>query len=543
MGNIVNIPKAWAIYVRVSTEEQAEKGHSLAAQEAACRAMCTARGFPIGPVLSDPGQSAKDLDRPQVQRLISLVEEGRFGGVIIWRLDRLTRNLRDLLDLTELFNRTGTALASVSEQIATDTPSGRMMLSILGTFAQWERETIAERIRLGVRQRIQDGGWLGGPVPAGCKVVGDAGKRRLELEPATAPIVSPVWSMVVKGATMNDIADYLVKNDIKPPRKMGWRPATVHSLLRQQRLIGLMVDEETYKACHAVLQTRSCPARPKGGVRLSSQGRTERTWPLANLARCAHCGSSLFGYSVESRAGVRYFYLRCTKRTKRMCSAPDLPASCWEDAVCKALQMVLVDQGPYAERLNAITIELQRRAGSRQSEMAALTRERDGVKGRMKRLIDLAEAGDAPIKGIADRLKGLEKEVKAVELKIAEMEGLSSASNVDAAGVQLLLQQLQAGAVGLESRAPEEQKLVLNSLLAEVRIGHGKPITLSLWMPDLTALSGSKQTHNANDDSNIATPTAGVSCGGRGFVWSSRMVEAAGIEPASGTVRAALLRA
>jgi len=213
-----------------------------------------------------------------------------------------------------------------------------------------------------------------------------------------------------------------------------------------------------------------------------------------------------------------------------MCSAPDLPASCWEEAVCKALQMVLVDQGPYAERLNAITIELQRRAGSRQSEMAALTRERDGVKGRMKRLIDLAEAGDAPIKGIADRLKGLEKEVKVVELKIAEMEGLSSASNVDAAGVQLLLQQLQAGAVGLESRAPEEQKLVLNSLLAEVRIGHGKPITLSLWMPDLTALSGPKQTHNANNDANIATPTAGVSCGGRGFVWSSRMVEAPGIE-------------
>ncbi len=67
------------------------------------------------------------------------------------------------------------------------------------------------------------------------------------------------------------------------------------------------------------------------------------------------------------------------------------------------------------------------------------------------------------------------------------------------------MQQLQAGAVGLEGRAPEEQKLVLNSLLEEVRIGHGKPITLSLWMPDLTAPSGSQQTRNVHDDANIAT--------------------------------------
>jgi len=166
-------------------------------------------------------------------------------------------------------------------------------------------------------------------------------------------------------------------------------------------------------------------------------------------------------------------------------------------------------------------------------------KDRDAVQARIGRLVSLAEAGDVPIKGVADRLKDLQKELSALDLKVAEMEGLSSASHIDADSIQALLEQMQAGAAGLEKRTPEEQKLVLNSLLVEVRIGHGKPIGLSMWMPDLVAMAGSKSTH----EDNIPTPTAGVSCGGRGFVWSSVLVEAPGIEPGSGTVRAALLRA
>ncbi len=535
---ITTTTKPYVIYTRVSTEEQAEKGHSLAAQEKACRATCEGRGLPIGHVLCDSGQSAKNLDRPQVQRLLEMVRAGQIGGIMIWRLDRLTRNLRDLLDLVELISETNTALVSVCEQIATDTPAGRMMLAILGTVAQWERETIAERIRMGVRQRIQDGGWTGGPTPAGCKVVEEAGGKMLEVDPTTAPIVSQIWSMVANGATLNDVAVYLTEGGIEPPRKMGWRPATVHSLLKQIRLIGLLVSDETFNAAHAVLRSRSCPARPNGGARLSSQSRSERIWPLANLARCAHCGGSMFGHSAVSGKGVRYFYLRCTNKTKNLCKAPDLAAPVWEAAICKAVQMVLVDQGPYAERLNATTVELQRRASTRQVDLDVMIKERDGVQARIARLVSLAEAGDVPIKGIADRLKELEKESATLDLKVAEMEGLSSAAHIDGDSVQMLLEQMQAGSVGLESRTPEEQKLVLHSLLVEVQIGLGKPIGLAMWMPDLMALAGSKGTPQTKEP----MPTGGVSSGGHGFAWSSSLVEAEGIEPSSEHVRTPRLR-
>ena len=98
---------------------------------------------------------------------------------------------------------------------------------------------------------------------------------------------------------------------------------------------------------------------------------------------------------------------------------------------------------------------------------------------------------------------------------------------------------MQVGAVGLEKRTPEEQKLVLNSLLVEVRIGHGKPIGLAMWMPDLVALAGSKGTQQTKEP----MPTGGVSSGGHGFAWSSSLVEAWGIEPQSESVRATRLRA
>ncbi|GDY14641.1 hypothetical protein LBMAG53_35190 [Planctomycetota bacterium] len=205
--------------------------------------------------------------------------------------------------------------------------------------------------------------------------------------------------MVTKGAILNEIAIYLTEKGIAPPRKMGWRPAAVHSLLSQERLVGLLVDRVTFDACHQALEARSCPARPVGGVRLACQGRSERVWPLANLARCAFCGSTLFGYSSKGRRGGVHPYLRCTNKTKKLCKAPDLPAKAWEHAVCTALEMVLVDDGPYARRLNALTIELERRPGNQQEELSAVAKERDAVQGRIQRLIDLAEAGDAPVVG------------------------------------------------------------------------------------------------------------------------------------------------
>jgi DNA invertase Pin-like site-specific DNA recombinase len=132
-------------YVRVSTEKQAEKGVSLEAQSEKIRAMAVVQGAELLEVIVDAGESAKSLNRPGMARLQQLVDSGAVKAVIIAKLDRLTRSVKDLGELLERFQRRGVALVSVAESLDTGSAAGRLVLNIMTAVSQWEREAIGER--------------------------------------------------------------------------------------------------------------------------------------------------------------------------------------------------------------------------------------------------------------------------------------------------------------------------------------------------------------------------------------------------------------
>jgi len=124
-------------YARVSTLEQAEEGISLQVQEDSIRAYAQLHGLELTDILSDRGESGKDLDRPAARELLARVRGGEVEALIAYRLDRLTRSPRDLfLIVDDELNPRGVELISVSEQIDTRTPGGRAMMEIMGIFAQ-----------------------------------------------------------------------------------------------------------------------------------------------------------------------------------------------------------------------------------------------------------------------------------------------------------------------------------------------------------------------------------------------------------------------
>src|SRR6516225_11486199 len=145
-------------YVRVSTDRQAEQGVSLEAQEAKIRAMATVQGAELFEVIVDGGESAKNLNRPGLQRLLGLVDSGKVEAVIIAKLDRLTRSVKDLCNLLELFEKRGVALISVAESLDTASAAGRLVITIMAAVSQWERETIGERTRDALRHKRTSGG-------------------------------------------------------------------------------------------------------------------------------------------------------------------------------------------------------------------------------------------------------------------------------------------------------------------------------------------------------------------------------------------------
>ena len=134
-------------YVRVSTEDQAREGVSLAAQEAELRAYCLVKDWTLVEVIRDAGQSAKSLKRTGLERLLTLVRAGEVQAVVVYKLDRLTRSVVDLGQLVTLFAKTGVPLVSLQESLDATTATGELMMNLLVSVSQWERKVIGERTR------------------------------------------------------------------------------------------------------------------------------------------------------------------------------------------------------------------------------------------------------------------------------------------------------------------------------------------------------------------------------------------------------------
>lgn len=223
-------------YVRVSTDEQARHGVGLDVQRAKLSAYAQAMDLELVEVFSDEGASAKNLKRPGIQAALAALREGRADGLLITKLDRLTRSLMDLHHLVKqhFSEETGKSLVSMGESINTRTASGRMVLNLLGTVAEWERETIGERTREGLAFLKASGVKLGG-----CALGWDHGpmieedqRRAIVENPAELALLHRIRKFRSSGLALQWIADEM--NRLGEPTKRGgrWHASTIAYLCR-----------------------------------------------------------------------------------------------------------------------------------------------------------------------------------------------------------------------------------------------------------------------------------------------------------------------
>jgi DNA invertase Pin-like site-specific DNA recombinase len=189
-------------YVRVSTEEQATDGVSLAAQRAKLAAYASLYDLEVVAIVEDAGVSAKTLDRPGLSKVLAMVAAGEVEGVLVAKLDRLTRSVRDLGELLDGAFKRG-ALLSVGEQIDTRTAAGRLVLNILGSVAQWEREAIGERTSAALQHKRSRGELVGG-VPYGFRVAADG--VALEADAGEQEVIAVARELVAGGLSLRKVA-------------------------------------------------------------------------------------------------------------------------------------------------------------------------------------------------------------------------------------------------------------------------------------------------------------------------------------------------
>ncbi|MFC1713667.1 recombinase family protein [Candidatus Poribacteria bacterium] len=215
-------------YIRVSTREQAEDGVSLDNQRKRIKLFCDAKEWELTGIYSDAGKSGANLKRNGVQELIDDCGSGKFDVVVIYKLDRLTRSVRDLGYLIEeVFDKTDVGFSSVSDNFDTTTPNGRLVLHILASVAQWEREIICERTKE-TTEYLRSERRKFSPLPLGYEAGEDG--RLIENENELA-VVKKIKVLRKRGASYQKIADRLNDAGIPTKKNGQWYKATVRNVV------------------------------------------------------------------------------------------------------------------------------------------------------------------------------------------------------------------------------------------------------------------------------------------------------------------------
>jgi site-specific DNA recombinase len=183
-----NMPLA-AIYIRVSTEEQATKGFSLRGQEDALKNYCSALGYKVCKIYRDEGKSAKDIkNRPAMNEMLGDAESKKFSAIFIYKLDRFSRSLKDLILTIEKLKEWDIDFVSLQDRIETTSASGKLMFHIISAFAEFERNIIGERTSFGMERKTKEGGIVTKP-PLGYMMI----NKRLEPNPAKDGLVRRIF--------------------------------------------------------------------------------------------------------------------------------------------------------------------------------------------------------------------------------------------------------------------------------------------------------------------------------------------------------------
>lgn len=213
-------------YIRVSTEEQAKEGISLAAQEAKIRAYASLNDLELTAVITDAAKSGKTTDREGLQQALAMIASGEAQAIIVCKLDRLSRRVVDTLTLIEQIEKTGAAFHSIAEKVDTKSAVGRFFLTIAAAFSQMERDTISERTAAALAHKIELGEHVG-RIPYGYRLDGAA----LVEDQEEAAVIVQVMEMREDGLTLRAIADELNSRQIKTQRGGRWQAQTVKNLI------------------------------------------------------------------------------------------------------------------------------------------------------------------------------------------------------------------------------------------------------------------------------------------------------------------------
>ncbi len=449
-----------ATYTRISTDED-HQPYSLEAQAGRLESYVTSQdGWELVRTFSDQMSGAK-LERPGLQRALTEARAARFDLLLVYRVDRFARSVRGLAQLLEELDAAGVGFRSATEPFDTSTAAGRMMVQMLGVFAEFERATIIDRVIAGMERKAARGGWCVGPPPFGYQI--DDGV--LAVNESEAPLVPLMFDLyAMKRLGTRAVANWL--NDAGHRSRSGraWSHTAVTTVLRNRTYLGEvyfrgkwhpashqpLVNSEQFDAANVILNER--------GEDLSKRASVSSDYLLTGLVICELCGKHYVGNAAHGRS-ARYRYYTCHNRQRYgtgTCASERLSAEELDQAILAALLTTYEKTDLFDRAVKAAAGQAEAARARREAELATLIKELECTEERIERYLLAFEAGNLPESACAER-------VKKLATRVGELQG----RRVD------LLSELEAG----EPAAPTESDLSDLRRTVEEAIAAGSPAT------------------------------------------------------------------
>lgn len=455
-----------AIYIRVSTEEQAKEGYSIPAQRDRLTQFVLSQGWEIAGYYVDDGYSAKDMDRPELQRLLQDISDGQIDVVVVYRLDRLTRNVSNLDDLLRHFEKHKVGLKSATELFDTTTAAGRLFLYMVAVLAQWERENLGERVRMGLEEKVLQGGWHGSTPPFGYDL-GENGK--LVVNEKEAQVVRKMYELYIKGMGDNKITVWLNKRGYTTKAGYSWSHTTVRYILTNPIYIGnlrwnfttngeyveienavpAIIDRKTFEQAQKLREARAHD-HPRQAT---------STYIFSGRLRCGRCGAALKGKTTHVQ-GVSYKHYICANKRAGICNLPRIEERLLERTFLRYIEQVTNEAA--AEQVAAAaddTTEIQ-------EQIKAINNELQRIQERKKRWQLAYADGVITLDDLRERTK--EDRAREEELR-RELEELEN-SLEKTFEPQTLVELLRDFRSNWEVAEPNEKKALIQVLVKSITV-------------------------------------------------------------------------
>jgi site-specific DNA recombinase len=483
-------------YARISTDE-INQPYSLGAQrDNLDRYVASNEGWKIVERYEDRA-SGKSLAREGLSAVRAAAAAHEFDLLLVHKLDRLSRNAGQTAILMEELDRAGVAFRSASEPFETATPVGRMMMQMLGVFAEFERSSIVERIGFGQQRKAKLGGWTVGAYPVGyTKLDGIVG---LSVDPAAAPIVRETFERYTRehvGST--EIASTLNARGLVTRYGKPWSRKSVLDVLHNRAYLGevpfrgvwyegnheALIDQATFDAAQVIREGRTA----KSGRRTTDYS----GYLLSGLdIICDRCGHRMIGAAANGRNGKRYEYYTCYARSRygtSHCDQTRLAKGELEDAVLAQMAEVYANTTLIESALVEAQAALTKKETDLAERRAALDAEAADIQVRIERYFASFEAGSLSPEACGTRVEALRARLQVIEDERMEMARATPTEPVSAEDVEFISWSLSEALGEILKASPTPRaKALLRLLIEEIRVVSPMDIRPTYRVPAMTA--------------------------------------------------------